>query len=851
MSQVYRAYHAIRGLTNKKGLATNAVYGFTTMLRKLVNDEKPDYLVVAMDPGGRTFRHEQFKEYKSNRRPMPEDLVEQLPYVHKVCEVLGIPVLWIERYEADDVIGSLSKKAEAAGLEVVVVTIDKDMFQLVDDSVKVLDPRTFTYMDSAAVEKKLGVTPRQVVDYLALVGDSSDNVPGAPGIGAKGASQLIRHYGSLNSLLDSTAEITRKTYRESLRNNREIIEKSRDLVEIQRDLDVELDSESFKVSDPDVAAAHQLFTELDFKSLIDEFAGAEDRQETQFEIVADEDGLRRLRDRIRGQTVALGITVRTDDSGRIDLAVSDAEGKAFSLPADVTVGAGSLAKEMFAGAGDWILHDYKSYDLLRMREGWLPDLAGSDIMLMAYLLQPNQNDFSLEAQAKEYLHRSLKGGGDLFDRESQETCDRAALTWSLFQKLHPLMSEEGLESLFREIEMPLVEVLAEMEFTGVRIDREVFARMSEEMGSEIEGLRDRIYSIAGEEFNINSPKQMAEVLFEKLQLPIVKKTRKAGHYSTGVEVLEKLAEEHQIAKLILDYREVSKLKSTYLDALPSLVDPETGRIHTSYNQVVAATGRLSSSNPNLQNIPIKSDQGRKIRQGFVAEDGFQILAADYSQVELRVMAHLSQDQVLLDSFERGEDIHERTAKEVFGMHAVMDPARFRRHAKVINFGIMYGLSAFGLARNLKIERKEAQRYIDDYFQKYSGVKSWIDRTLLEVAEAGQVRTLFGRIRQIPEIFSRNRNIRAFGERTAINAPIQGTAADLIKVAMISIHREMKRRRLGSRMIMQVHDELVFEVEASEVDVMKELVKSRMEAAAELSVPLSVDLAVGPTWYEAK
>ena len=513
-------------------------------------------------------------------------------------------------------------------------------------------------------------------------------------------------------------------------------------------------------------------------------------------------------------------------------------------------------RQLLEEARQWVIHDLKPLCCLARRHQWGLKSNTQDIMLMAYLLNPNQNDFSLEKLALDHLHHKLQKAdadeGGLFGEEAADLlCERADVTFRLFDVLDRQIQEKNIDKLLQDIELPLVQVLSRMEEHGVKVDPDLLKQMSDQAEAEIERLTQEIYEIAGEEFNLNSPRQLSVILFEKLGLPVVKKTRKAGHYATGVEVLQELAETHEMPRLVLEYRELAKLKNTYLDALPKLVNPRTGRIHTSYNQMVAATGRLSSSHPNLQNIPIKSELGREIRRAFVPEIGHQILAADYSQIELRVMAHLSEDPVLVEAFLKGEDIHERTAREVFGMNAMMNPREFRRHAKVINFGIMYGLSAFGLARSLKIDRSEAQQFIEDYFKKYRGVQSWIDRTLEEVQETGYVTTLFGRIRPIPEIRSKNHNLRSFAERTAINAPIQGTAADLIKKAMVSIDEEMTGRKMKSRLISQVHDELVFEAEDSEVKDLKRLVKEQMEGVATLRVPLEVLLASGSSWFEAK
>ena len=858
MSNIYRAYHAIQGLTNKQGLPTNAVLGFTNMLRKLIEEEKPDYLGVAIDVPGPTIRHERYAGYKATRRPMPEDLVQQIPYILQVCEVLRIPVISCERYEADDVIGTLARQAVEEGLQVVMVTIDKDMFQLVSDQVTLLDTRTMTRLDPSKVEEKFGVMPEKVVDVLSLVGDPSDNIPGAPGIGQKGARQLIQEYGGLDNLLSSRDQISRKSYRESLQENEELIRQSLDLVTIRKDLPVELNLDELRLSEPEYEGAQKLFAELEFSALIEAFSPTRETVQADYQRLETVQELHELAARIKGKTAGLALLYSVNNHPATLQAMAVCEGKrrALSIPQELLERHPSEVAQLLSQPREWIIHDLKTLHLFVRLQGWTLPNDLQDTMLMAYLLNPNSNDFSLEKLTLEYLQYKLTKAETeeegLFGEEAVHSlCERADLTLQLREVLAPQLEEKNLENLLREIEGPLVGVLVRMEEHGVKVNCELLAQMSGELARDIQELTGKIYKIADEEFNINSPKQLSVVLFEKLNLPRAKKTRKASHYATGVEVLEELAATYEIARLILDYREMTKLKNTYLDALPRLVNPQTGRIHTSYNQTVAATGRLSSSNPNLQNIPIRSELGRKIRRAFIAESGYSILAADYSQIELCVMAHLSEDPVLVDAFLKGEDIHERTAREVFGMQALMNPHEYRRHAKVINFGIMYGLSAFGLAQSLKINRLEAQRFIDDYFKRYQGVKAWIEETLEKVHEKGYVTTLFGRIRPIPEIQSKNRNLRNFGERTAINAPIQGTAADLIKKAMISIDHEISRRKMKSKLIMQVHDELVLEVEDSEVEQMRALVKAKMEGVEDLIVPLQIDLAVGSSWFDAK
>ena len=852
MSQFYRAYYAIRRLTNREGLPTGAVFGFTSMLRKLVEEEKPDYLAVAMDLPGPTVRHEQFPDYKATRPPMPEDLSRQIPYLHRVCRVFRVPMLSHPGYEADDIIATVTRQAGKNGLEVVIVTVDKDLFQIVDSGVTILDTRTMTRFDAAKVEKKFGVRPQQLGDFLSLVGDTSDNIPGAKGIGQKGAALLLRSYGDLDNLLAHRDEVRRKTYRESLQQNEAVVRQSRELVTMYDRIPLDLDLETLRVAEPDPAEGRKLFLELNFTRLLEEFLPEPETAGGEYERFESGSQLDALLTRLEGAEAGLALLPGAKGEPVRGVGVSMGQGKGIHLSGDLLKGGSDRILSLLNRPKRWIIHDLKPLLMLARTRGWQLTSEFADTRLMAYLLTPNQNDFSLKRLATQRLQcRLSESEAGLFPDEEELLARSADLTLRLFRVLEAAVRTHGLEDLLLEVEIPLVQVLADMEAAGVKVDREMLESMSRQMGQEIQVLADRITELAGEKFNLNSPKQLGAILFEKLGLPPPKKTPKAKHFSTGVEVLQRLAGEHEIAERVLEYREQTKLKNTYLDALPGLVDPGSGRIHTSYNQMVAATGRLSSSNPNLQNIPIKTDLGREIRRAFVAEEGYRLLAADYSQIELRVMAHLSEDPVLVDAFRQGEDIHERTAAEVLGESTDLSPRERRRYAKIINFGILYGVSAFGLARNLEIGRWEAKRLIDEYFQRYQGIKRWSESTLAEAYETGYVRTLFGRIRQIPELKSKNWNLRSFGERTAINAPIQGTAADLIKMAMVSTHRSLSRRGLSSRLILQVHDELVVEVLEAEMDEVRELVREKMEEVASLQVPLKVDMAVGRSWYEAK
>ena len=858
MSQIYRAYYAIRNLSNDQGVATNAVYGFALMLRKILEEEKPEYIAVAFDLGGPTIRHEEFEEYKATRPRMPEDLVEQLPLIRELCGAFHIPVISLPRYEADDVISTLTARAIEKDLEVVIVSVDKDLYQLISPRVSLLDTRAMamTVVDAEGVKEKWGVEPCQIVDVLSLIGDSSDNIPGAPGIGEKGAKALISEYGSLDNLLDHFQEIKRKSYRESLQNNREVILKSRELIKLYSDLPLEFSFEDLALTPPDNEKIRDLFSAWGFTSMVKDFLlPPESSREISVYKIRKEGDLARLSKRLNNKIV--GISSWINEDGELQgISIGMSSRECWFIGRSFLDDHGGAVGRMFSSLSGFAVHDFKHFLMAGRQAGFsFQGLDISDTMMMAYLVNAEGKDFSLEKLSWIYLNHRIDSQGQQYslipDVGEDTLCEEAVIVLRLKEKLSPLIKEKGMAGLLRDVELPLIPVLAEMEQMGVGVDSRLLAEMSSEIGLEADRITRRIYFLAGEEFNLNSPKQLSSVLFEKLELPAPRKAGKAGYRSTGVEVLESLSGEHEIARLILDYRELSKLKSTYLDALPKLINPRTGRIHTSYNQMVTSTGRLSSSNPNLQNIPIRSELGRRIRKAFIPAPGFRILAADYSQIELRIMAHLSKDPVLVEAFNLGQDIHRRTAEEVFGTDSGIDERELRRRAKVINFGVIYGQSAFSLAKSLNITRVEAQQFINEYFERYSGVSKWTETVLREAREKGFVSTVFGRVRPIPDINSKNHNLREFAGRTAVNAPIQGTAADLIKMAMISIDLKIKEKQMKSRLIIQVHDELVFEAFESELDTLASLVKTEMENVVELGVPLKVSIAVGKSWYDAK
>jgi len=863
MSFIFSAYHALarqRGMSTRKGLPTAAIYVFVNMLRKLRDDFSPHYLAAVFDVAAPTFRDQQYKEYKANRTEMPGDLVQQIPYIRRALDAYRIPILEVPGYEADDVIGTLATKAVAEGRSVYVVSSDKDMLQLVNDRVLVLNPpKDNLIADAAKVEEILGVPPGRVIDIMALRGDSIDNIPGAPGIGEKGSVELIQRFGNLEAALDRAAEVERKTYRESLQNNREQILLSKQLVTIDCNVKIDLDVARMHAGEPDVEALRDLFTELEFTSLLKELLPVVEAQPGNYsEARSAEDIQSALKALAPGEAVAVAIEAgaelkepEAEEEGEAELlpltseppapksramALSVIPGSAMTVVPE-SEAAGALRDALSSEEPPKAIHDWKS----AMHA--LPEvpIAGirHDTRLYSYLLDPTYSAHGLPEVA--LRHFNLKLGGSL--------AEAADMTGRLAAKLRREVEDGGLLKLYDEIDLPLVPVLARMEQTGVAIDRAALGKMSERLEREIETKGREIYDCCGSEFNINSPKQLGDVLFNKLNLPKPVKYGKGKTISTAVDVLEELAESHQAPKLVLEYRQLSKLKSTYVDALPALLNSGTGRLHTTFDQTGTATGRLSSSNPNLQNIPIRTELGREIRAAFTAAPGCVLLAADYSQIELRLLAHYSKDQLLVEAFRNGDDIHTLTASQVFGVPPLMVTPDHRRQAKVVNFGIVYGLSPFGLSQNLGIDTSEAKRFIDAYFEKYHGVRTFVDRTLDETRREGKVKTLFGRVRPIPDINSKNYNLRGFAERTAVNTPLQGTAADLIKLAMIRIDAAILERGLKSRMTLQVHDELVFEVPEAELDPMRTLVREQMENVHPLAVPLLVEIGVGKNWRD--
>jgi len=909
---VYRAFYAMisRPLRTSHGENTSAPWGIVQFIRKVLAEHDPDYIGFIFDAGGEeTFRHEIFADYKATREKLDETLQQDfdtaMRRVRQILEGFNIPVIELEGFEADDVIGTLAHEVTQRGLQAVIVSGDKDFYQLISDGVALLNPGRGgpaaveeELVDESNAAERLGVSPEYVTDYLALVGDSSDNIPGVRGIGPKTAVKLIERFGSLESILDHVDDISGKRPREALKKYADEARLSKRLVTIRRDVPVQFDLEDLRAGDPDSAQLRDLFLELEFHSLVREFA-AEDRsaapqaEELACEIVADAADIESIVAQAR-TAGRLGVDARCDREGDplvppVGLALAVEAGRAFYLPlshrppdktgelelkgeSDGPHNLPSLTSEdmqplrrlLESGATTLVGHDLKRVVLAFESAGMRPRGSMRDVMIASYCLDPGRRQHDLETLVLEEFGHRVPGQADLVgkgkaqvpfsslpvEKAARFAGQRAELSLRLDRRLSRQLEDYGLRKLYDEIEMPLMPVLAAMERAGVAIDVEFFAAMSERLQGELTLVEEEIYKIAGGPININSPIQLREVLFDKLELPVKKRTKTGP--STDAEVLEQLAaERHQLPRLIIEFRELAKLKSTYVDALPALVDPDTGRIHTSFNQTVTSTGRLSSSDPNLQNIPIRTPLGAEIRKGFIPAPGNVLLGADYSQIELRILAHLSGSPAFVEAFRKGRDVHRETAALIFGLRADDVSAGMRAQAKTVNFATIYGQGPGALARQLGISVPEARKFIENYFARLPAIREYLDRQVEVAYDQGYVETLFGRRRYIPELQSKNPNIRGFGERVAANSPIQGTAADLIKLAMIHIDSSLRERESGARMILQVHDELLFDVPGDELEAVKALVRERMEGALELSVPIAVDMGAGSSWYETK
>jgi DNA polymerase-1 len=869
MAHIYRAFYAPMVRMNApSGIPTKIPFLFSNIVRRLIKDYQPDYVGIVFDTSKPTFRDKLFESYKAQRPPMPDEMRVQLPYVRRLCEAMRLPILELDGFEADDVIGTLAKQGVKKKLDVLVISNDKDMMQLVNAGVRILrtgsgGAKADTIVDAAKVEEILGVPPDRVIDLMALLGDTVDNIPGAKGIGEKGATELIQKYNSVENALAHADEVTNKRYREALQQQKEQVMMSKQLAAIETEVPLDLDLDRLKVREPDSAALMELYRELGFNSLLKELlaSGAREKSAGGF---ADEGGdsaaasgekkdhiqfanaeeLRVYLKKLPAQA-ALSLWLNLDPGEResegfgtrlagIELSTKGGEGRA--VWADEK---GEAVKALEPVLQDEkrrkIVHDPKLFQLLVGKTKKIEHAT----QLYDYLLRPTTAKHDFADVVFRNFNAPIGGGAG----------ERADYLQRLAPALRKQVEEQGLADVYENIDLPLAGVLAEMERIGIRVDPKALEKMSESMEKEVRRLEKDIWQLAGAEINVNSPAQLAEILFDKLNLQPPTRRGKGKVRSTAADILEEMADQHPLPAKVIEYREIAKLKSTYVDALPKLIHPDTGRLHTSFSQTGTATGRLSSSDPNLQNIPVRSQLGREIRAAFVAEKGKLLLSADYSQIELRIMAHFSHDPVLVDAFRNGEDIHARTAQEVFGVGPLAQTAEHRRAAKAINFGIIYGLSAFGLAKQLGIEQREAAQFINAYFTRYRGVKEYLDNILVQTRKTGVAKTLFGRVRPIPEINAPQMQLRNFAERTALNSPLQGTAADLIKLAMIAIDERLREKKLSTRMILQVHDELLFEAPVKEKEALEKLVREEMEGVHKLIVPLVVEMGTGPNWRD--
>jgi DNA polymerase I len=870
MAHIYRAFYAPMVRMNApSGMPTKVPFLFANIVRRLVKDYNPDYLAIVFDTSKPTFRDKLFESYKEHRPPMPEEMKVQLPYVRRWCEALRLPILELDGFEADDLIGTMAKQGRKRNLDVYIVSNDKDMMQLVDGGVRVLrtgsgGAKGDTIVDEQKVNEILGVPPGKVIDLMALLGDTVDNIPGAKGIGEKGATELIQKYGSVESALDHADEVANKRYREALQQQREQVLMSKQLATIETAVPLELDPENLKMAAPDAALLEALYRELGFNSLLKELLAGRaaepgpvvpgqaasrsaleaSDEKKDYALLGNAGELGAYLKTVPGKApLAVWLNLATDDREAegfgttvtgIELSSKAGEGRAVCCEQKGQV-LEALQAVMDDGKRPKVVHDPKLVQLLTRRT---EDIEHATL-LYAYLLRPGTAKHDFADVVFRNCNVALGGGAG----------ERADYLLRMAPILQAQIKGQELESVYQKIELPLAGVLADMERVGIGVDRAALEKMSETMEKEVRRREKEIWNAAGTEFNVNSPAQLADILFDKLNLEPPSRRGKGKVRSTAADVLQELAEVHPLPAMIIEYREIAKLKSTYVDSLPKLIHPETGRLHTSFSQTGTATGRLSSSDPNLQNIPVRTELGREIRAAFVAEKGKILLSADYSQIELRIMAHFSRDAVLVEAFRNGEDIHARTAQEVFGVGPLGQTAEHRRAAKAINFGIIYGLSAFGLAKQLGIEQKEAAQFINAYFTRYRGVKAYLDHVLVETRKTGVAKTLFGRIRPISEINAPQMQLRNFAERTALNSPLQGTAADLIKLAMIAIDKRLRKEKLAARMILQVHDELLFEAPAKEKTALEKLVREEMEGVHELLVPLVVEIAAGPNWRD--
>ncbi|MFO7865212.1 MAG: DNA polymerase I [Candidatus Aminicenantes bacterium] len=880
-SLLYRSYYAIRNLTNSRGFPTNAIFGFLSTLRKILKEENPHYLGIVFDSRGPTARHELFEDYKAHRKPMPEDLVPQIPKLKQILQAMNIPLYQKTGYEGDDLLGTLSRKAAEHNIHSVILTNDKDLYQLADQNISVYHVAKDKHLNEADIKEEFGVEPRQVKDVLALWGDPSDNIPGIQGIGEKTAKKLIQTFGSLDALLENLDAVKNIRVKKNIRQQKDRLALSRKLAEISRDLPLDFHLKDFEITDPDYDKLLPLLQELDFTSLLSQYLQEKGNgQKTKCRLILEEKELDRLITKIkqagrvsvdtetdslfptRARLIGMSFAVKPHSAWYLPLR-HDYLGAPRQIPVETAL---SRLKPVLADPEIKKIGQNIKYDVIVTRRENIP-LNGIELdsMVLSYLADPNRGKHNLDSLAVELLNvtptsfAEITGKGKNartmnavdIEEAGPYACEDADLALQLSERLWPRIQKKNLASLYHDIEKPLIGVLADMEIWGIKIDPDSMNRLSRELEQDMKTLEGKIYDLAQEEFNINSPRQLSRILFEKLKLPPSKKTKKTGGYSTGFSVLNELAGSSSIARFTLEYRRLAKLKSSYADTLPVLINPETGRIHTSYNQTVAATGRLSSSDPNLQNIPTRGEWGRRFRSAFIPEKGNLFLCADYSQIELRILAHLSGDPRLMETFQQDRDIHRETALHVFGDESLLSPEEIRRRAKIINFSIIYGTSAFSLAKELETSPGEAQNFISRYFEKHPAVRNYLDLCVESAREKGYSETLMGRRREIPELKQSNKMVQEAGRRIALNTPIQGAAADLIKMAMIQIWKDIQSRGFSTRMVLQVHDELVFEVPDNEKELMESLVRERMENVFALNVPLKVHLGWGINWWEAK
>ena len=877
---IHRAYHAIRSLSNSKGFPTNAVFGFTRMLIKLIQDKSPEYVAMFFDSKGPTFRHEIFSDYKANRPPMADDMAVQIPFIKDVTRGFNIPIYEMSGYEADDLIGTVAQKAVTQGFSVIMVTGDKDFVQLVTDRITIWDPMKDETIDHETVVRKNGLEPGQMLDVLGLAGDSSDNIPGVPGVGPKTATTLLKSFSNMDALYDRIDEVKAPKQREKLLAHKDQALMSRELAKINTHAPIDIDIAAFKLDEPDNDALAKIFKELEFRQLQKAYPVSGDVSDKKYHAIMDPAALKDLIAKLKtAEIFALDTETTAIDpmvARLVGLSFAITPDEAFYIPCGHTYPGvpDQLDLEFVLDHLKPVLedqHDKKigqniKYDwTVLFRHGIRLSGVVADTMVASYLINPEKRAHNLDQIALDFLDHKMISYAEVTTDEGKKigsfsdvqidkavpyACEDADITLAAWEKFRPMLENQGLTRLFETVEMPLIPVLMRMEMAGIRVDKDRLTELSKDLALQLEQTEEQIYALAGEAFNINSSQQLGKILFEKLKLPTQKKTKKKTAYSTDVEVLKFLSDRHELPAMVLQHRSVAKLKSTYVDALSELINPETGRVHTSYNQTVTATGRLSSSNPNLQNIPIRTEEGRKVRQAFIPEPGWSFVSMDYSQIELRLLAHYSGDAILIDAFTKDEDIHTRTAAEVFQALPVMITSELRQQAKVINFGIMYGMSPFSLSRELNISQKMAKTYIDHYFKRYAGVKQFIDETIETARETLMTSTELGRIRLLPDINSKNANVRGFAERNAVNTKIQGTAADLIKLAMIRADAAIIENGLKSRMLLSVHDEIVFEVPPEEMETMKDTGREIMETIWSFKVPLKVNVAVGKNWAEA-